>query len=71
MLDAAFAVGRDGDPLADGIGRLRTLAHQTALPVIVHPYDTDALAAIADDIASDVSHPPLEAAVTRTAQLST
>ncbi len=64
MLDAAFAVGRGGDPLADGIGRLRTLAHQTALPVIVHPYDTDALAAIADDIASDVSHPPLEAAVT-------
>ena len=65
MLDAAFAIGRAGDPLTDGIGRLRTLAHQTALPVIVHPYDADALAAIADDIAADVSNPPLEAAVTR------
>ncbi len=65
MLDAAFGVGRDGDPLADGIGRLRSLLHQTTLPVVVHAYDADALAATASDIATDVSHSPREAAVLR------
>ena len=65
MVDAALGVGRAGDPVTDAVSRLRTLAHPTALPVIVHAYDPDALAAIAGDIASRVSHPPVEAAVMR------
>ncbi len=65
MLDAAFAVGRAGNPLSDAVNRLRTLAHPTTLPVIVHPYDADALADISAGIASRVSRPPVEAAVLR------
>ena len=65
MVDAAYGVGRSGDPIADGIDRLRSLIHATTLPVIVHPYDDDALAAIAAGVVADVSHPPREAAVLR------
>ena len=65
MLDAAFAIARSGNPFTDGIGRLRSVAHTTALPVIVHAYDPDALAAISTDIARRVSERPVEAAVTR------
>jgi len=65
MLDAALAVGRAENPLSDGISRLRSLARATSLPVIVHAYDADALAAIATDISRQVSHPPVEGAVTR------
>src|SRR5688500_12889039 len=65
MLDAAFAVGRSGNPIADGIGRLRSLAHTTALPVVVHAYDAEALEAISAGIARRVSYRPVEAAVTR------
>ena len=65
MVDAAYGVGRSGNPIADGIDRLRSLVHATTLPVIVHAYDDDALAAIAAGVAADVSHPPREAAVLR------
>ena len=65
MVDAAYGVGRSGNPIADGIGRLRSLVHATALPVIVHAYDDEALGAIAADVATDVSQPPREAAVLR------
>ena len=58
MLDAALAVGRAGDPLSGAIERLRTLAHPTALPVIVNAYEPEALASVAADIASRVSRPP-------------
>ncbi|HEU4862868.1 MAG TPA: VanW family protein [Candidatus Limnocylindria bacterium] len=65
MLDSALSVGRGGNPLADGISRLRTLAHATALPVVVHAYDDDALASISASVAEAVSHPPVEGAVLR------
>ena len=65
MLDAAFAIARSGNPFADGIGRLRSLANATALPVIVHAYDAEALEAISTQIARRVSEWPVEAAVTR------
>ena len=65
MVEAAYGVGRSGNAIADGINRLRSLVHETTLPVIVHPYDNDALAAIAAGVAADVSHPPREAAVLR------
>ena len=65
MLDAALAVGRSGNPLDDGINRLRSLLHPTALPVVVDPYDAEALASVAANVAAEVSHPPREAAVLR------
>ena len=65
MVNAAFEVGRSGNPFADGIDRLRGLLHPTSLPVLVHAYDPDALAAISADVAAEVSHPPREAAVLR------
>jgi vancomycin resistance protein YoaR len=66
MVDAALAVGRGGSPLTDGVARLRTLAHSTSLPVLVHPYEAAALDAAATTIARSASSYPVEAAVTRT-----
>lgn len=65
MLDAAFEVGRDGGPLADGVARLRTLANPTSLPVVVHPYDAEALDAIATRVSRAASQYPVEAHVER------
>ena len=65
MLDSALSVGRGGNPVADGISRLRTLVHATALPVVVHAYDDAALASISASVAEAVSHPPVEGAVLR------
>ena len=53
MVDAAFGVGRSGNPIADGIDRLRSLIHPATLPVAVHAYDADALSAISADVAGD------------------
>ena len=65
-IDGAMAIGRDGgDPFTDGIARLRTLAHPSPLPVVVHPYDPDALATVALQIATRASTWPIEAAVLR------
>jgi vancomycin resistance protein YoaR len=65
MLDAAFAVGRSGNPLADGVARLRALANPTDLPVLVHAYDPPALESVAVDVARSVRVHPTEAAVVR------
>jgi vancomycin resistance protein YoaR len=65
MLDAAFDVGRDSGPLADGVARLRTLAHTTSLPVIVYPYDPAALDAVSARVSSAVHLDPVEASVDR------
>lgn len=64
MLDAAFAVGREGGLLADGIERLRSLVRPTELPVIVHPFDAEALDEAAATIARAVSEYPVDALVT-------
>jgi vancomycin resistance protein YoaR len=63
MLDAALGVGRSGGLFADGVQRLRSLAHDTALPVIVHPFDPDALHAAATSVARAVSRHPVDAHV--------
>ncbi|HEX7172842.1 MAG TPA: VanW family protein [Candidatus Limnocylindria bacterium] len=65
MLDAAFGVGRDAGPVGDGIARLRTLVRSTSLPVVVHPYDADAIDAAAERVARAVTIHPVEAAVER------
>ncbi len=66
MVDAAFAAGRgNGNPILDGVERLRTLAHTVALPVVVNAYEPEALAAVAQDIATRATTPPIEALVVR------
>ena len=65
MLDAAFGVGRSGNPIEDAIDRLRSLVRVTSLPVAVHAYDAGALADLASGVAADASFPPREAAVLR------
>lgn len=63
MAAAAYAVGRDGDPLTTTGARLRAVVGQTRLPVIVHAYDTDALNAIAVRLALQFSDAPSDASV--------
>jgi vancomycin resistance protein YoaR len=67
MLDSAFAVGRTGSPLADGVARVRALIHPTSLPVIVHAFDPSALDGAVDAIVRDGHVPAVEARVTRSA----
>ncbi|HEX7197015.1 MAG TPA: VanW family protein [Candidatus Limnocylindria bacterium] len=63
MVDAALGVGRDDNPLADGIARLRTLAHPSALPVIVHAYDAEPMDRTVNEIARRFSVPAVDASV--------
>ena len=65
MVDAAIEVGRDGNPITDGIARLRALVHPTALPVVVHAFDEPALEAVAAELSRDARVYPVEAAVQR------
>lgn len=65
MLDAAFSVGRSGNPIDDGIARLRALANPTSLPVVVHAFDRPALDAVAADLSRRVAVTPVEAMVVR------
>ena len=65
MLDAAYAVGRTGNPLADGITRLRNFAKPVALPVAVRAYEPSALASLAAEVAGEVNRRPVEAMVAR------
>lgn len=66
MVDAALGVGRDsGNPIVDGVERLRTLVHSSSLPVLVQQYDPDALAGVSLEIASGARTWPVEAAVIR------
>lgn len=65
MVEAAMGVGRASNPIADGIASLRTLVHATSLPLVVHPYDADALAAEAAAIAERFSVDPVDARVQR------
>jgi vancomycin resistance protein YoaR len=64
MLDAAFGVGRDGDPVSDAVARLRSLAVEVSLPVEVHAFDADAIDAVAATIAQNMSWPAVDASVT-------
>ena len=63
MVDAAIGVGRDGNPLVDGIDRLRNLANPVALPVIVHAYDEDALERASAEVAERFTVPAVDASV--------
>ncbi|HYI66629.1 MAG TPA: VanW family protein [Candidatus Limnocylindrales bacterium] len=63
MVDAAIGIGRDGNPLLDGLDRLRNLANPVALPVLVHAYDADALERVSVDIAERFTVPAVDASV--------
>jgi vancomycin resistance protein YoaR len=65
MVAAAMAVGRDGNPIRDGIERLRTLVHPSHQAVLAHAYDDAALQAAARRVALAASTYPVEATVTR------
>ena len=62
-VDAAFAVARSGNPLVDGVTRLRTLAHPTAVTgagVIVDPAAVDQ---IVSDVVAAYDHPAADGSV--------
>lgn len=63
MLDAALGVARDGNPLSDGIARLRTLLRGTSIPVQVHAYDADAIDAVVAEIGQRFARQPVAATV--------
>ena len=63
MVDAAIAIGRNGNPFVDGFDRLRNLANPAAFPVQVHAYDADALERISAEIAARFTVPAVDASV--------
>ncbi len=63
MVDAAMAVGRDGDPLTVSGERFRSLLGPTALPVVVHPYDLGAMQDVSVQLALRFAHAPVDARV--------
>ena len=63
MLDAAFGVARSGNPLTDGVTRLRTLAHDTSLPLSAHVEDAAAINQAAADLVARFSVAPINAQV--------
>ena len=65
MVDAAFGVARGGNPLADGIARLRALAGPTAVSPVVHPFDESALDRIAGTLSERAEVAPVDATVVR------
>jgi vancomycin resistance protein YoaR len=65
MIDAALAIGRSDNAVSDGLARLRTLVNPVSLPLLVHPFDADALDASTRSIVERFSSVPVDAAVSR------
>jgi vancomycin resistance protein YoaR len=63
MLDAAFDAGRSGNPLADGLTRLRMLAHDTSLPPSARVEDAAAINSVVADLTARFSLAPVNAQV--------
>jgi vancomycin resistance protein YoaR len=64
MLDSALAIGRDPDPFAAGVARLRSLARGTSLPVAVHAHDDGAIEAVVAAVAERFTRLASSASVT-------
>jgi vancomycin resistance protein YoaR len=64
MADAAYGTGREPNPIAAAIGRLRDAIRGTALPIQVHAYDQDAIDRLAVQLAVQHLAEPVDAAVT-------
>ncbi|HKO34354.1 MAG TPA: VanW family protein [Candidatus Limnocylindria bacterium] len=62
-VDAAFAVARSGNPLVDGVTRLRTLAHATAVTSAGVVLDPVALDEIVSEVAAAYDHPAADGSV--------
>ena len=62
LLDAAFAAGRQGEPLADLIGAPRAALHGVTLDSAI-TYDREALAAVVDTLAAAIDRTPGDATV--------
>jgi vancomycin resistance protein YoaR len=62
LLDAAFAAGRHGDPVANLIGAPRAAIHGMTLDSVV-AYDRDKLAASVETIAATINQTPVNASV--------
>ncbi len=65
MVDAAFGVGRGGNPVVDGVARLRSLFHASTIPIAVHAYDADALERLSAEAAERFGLPMVDAGVVR------
>jgi vancomycin resistance protein YoaR len=63
MVDAAFGVGRDGNPLTDGVARLQTLARETSLPFTARAEDTATINRVVGDLAARFNAAPVNAGV--------
>jgi vancomycin resistance protein YoaR len=63
ILDAAFGAARSGNPLTDGLGRLRSLFGTNSVPVSLHAFDEAAMNRIASDLAARFSHSAVDAEV--------
>ncbi len=64
MVDAAYGLGRGGNPFGDGIARLRAIVRPTAISGVVITTDQAALDALVADIASDFDRAPVDGSVT-------
>jgi len=67
MIDRAFAVGRDGDPLARGIGELRSLVMGTTIDTTI-AWDDPALAAAIKAAAAGFDRAPADATIKKDAK---
>jgi len=65
MIAAAMAVARDGNLFADGLHRLRTLLHPTAVAPVVHGFDEAALDRVAATLSEQALIEPMDASVVR------
>jgi vancomycin resistance protein YoaR len=63
MLDAAFAVARDGNLLSDGVARLVSLVRTSELPILVHGYEPDAIDRAVAGLVTRFAQPPVPASV--------
>jgi vancomycin resistance protein YoaR len=63
MLDAAFGIGRSDNPVADGVTRLRTLAHDTSLPLSAHVADAAAINSVVAQLVARFNVAPVDAEV--------
>ena len=62
-VDAAFAVARSGNPLVDGVTRLRTLAHPTAVASAGVVLDPAAVDRVVSEVVAAYDHPAADGSV--------
>jgi vancomycin resistance protein YoaR len=62
-VDAAFAVARSGNPLFDGVGRLRTLTHPTALAETGVVLDSASIDEVVATVVAAYDHPAADGRV--------